>query len=416
MARRELAEINAGSMADIAFLLLIFWLVTTTIDSDEGIKRQLPPPVPPDIDVPQAKEQNVFNVKVNFLDELLVEAEPLDIEDLKDKAKEFLIATGDGIMAHPVGRETVAKNREVVLITGANGQVIGVHTDRPDGDLTASVVIACDGVNSFLAKERGMYPHTDAAHFTLGVKETITLSKDIIDERFAVRGNQGVDIEILGGTSGVNGGGFIYTNLDSLSVGVVLKLPKLAAQSKRPEEIIAGLKSHSAIAPLVEGGTVSEYSAHLIPEAGLKMMPKLLDDGLLIAGDAAAMCLAAGIWLEGVNFAMASGMYAAQAACEAIEKGNTSAKGLSLYKKLLEDTFVLRDHRKLRRAPQLVLSDRVQHMYPALITSVVQGMFHVNNPLPKPGLRKILKDERRRLGIRTIDLAKDAFTGFRSFG
>ena len=82
MARRELQEINAGSMADIAFLLLIFWLVTTTIDSDEGIKRQLPPPVPPDIDVPQAKEQNVFNVKVNFLDALLVEGEPADILDL----------------------------------------------------------------------------------------------------------------------------------------------------------------------------------------------------------------------------------------------------------------------------------------------------------------------------------------------
>ncbi|NDG66567.1 MAG: FAD-dependent oxidoreductase [Actinobacteria bacterium] len=280
------------------------------------------------------------------------------------------------------GATLVCSTTVTGLITNANGAVIGIHTDRPDGDLTASVVIACDGVNSFLAKEHGMYPHTDAAHFTLGVKETITLSKDIIDERFAVRGNQGVDIEILGGTSGVNGGGFIYTNLDSLSVGVVF----------------------------------SEYSAHLIPEAGLKMMPTLLADGLLVAGDAAAMCLAAGIWLEGVNFAMASGMYAAQAACEAIEKGNTSAKGLSLYKKLLEDTFVLRDHRKLRRAPQLVLSDRVQHMYPALITSVIQGMFHVNNPLPKPGLRKILKDERRRLGIRTIDLAKDAITGFRSFG
>ena len=103
MARRELQEINAGSMADIAFLLLIFWLVTTTIDSDEGIKRQLPPPVPPDIDVPQAKEQNVFNVKVNFLDALLVEGEPADILDLKDKAKNFLIATGDGIMSQAQG-------------------------------------------------------------------------------------------------------------------------------------------------------------------------------------------------------------------------------------------------------------------------------------------------------------------------
>ena len=130
MARRELAEINAGSMADIAFLLLIFWLVTTTIDSDEGIKRQLPPPVPPDIDVPQAKEQNVFNVKVNFLDALLVEGEPLELEDLKDKAKDFLIATGDGIMSHVVGRETVGKNRDVLMVTGLNGKTNAAFPER----------------------------------------------------------------------------------------------------------------------------------------------------------------------------------------------------------------------------------------------------------------------------------------------
>ena len=130
MARRELQEINAGSMADIAFLLLIFWLVTTTIDSDEGIKRQLPPPVPPDIDVPQAKEQNVFNVKVNFLDALLVEGETADISDLKDKAKNFLVATGDGIMEHPIGRQTVGKNREVELVTGANGKTNAAFPER----------------------------------------------------------------------------------------------------------------------------------------------------------------------------------------------------------------------------------------------------------------------------------------------
>ena len=123
MARRELQEINAGSMADIAFLLLIFWLVTTTIESDMGIKRQLPPPVPPDIDVPQAKEQNVFNVKVNFLDMLLVEGKPLDIKDLKNKAKSFLIATGDEVISHRIGNEEIGKNREVIFIitTGADG-------------------------------------------------------------------------------------------------------------------------------------------------------------------------------------------------------------------------------------------------------------------------------------------------------
>ncbi len=130
MARRELQEINAGYMADIAFLLLIFWLVTTTIESDEGIKRQLPPPVPPDIDIPQAKEQNVFNVKVNFLDALLVEGLPLEINQLKDKAKNFLIATGDGIIAHEIDGQTIGKNRDVEMITGANGKTNAAFPER----------------------------------------------------------------------------------------------------------------------------------------------------------------------------------------------------------------------------------------------------------------------------------------------
>ncbi|MGF1566457.1 MAG: ExbD/TolR family protein [Flavobacteriales bacterium] len=98
MARRPLQEINAGSMADIAFLLLIFWLVTTTIDSDEGIKRQLPPPIPPDVTVPPVKERNVFVVLVNANDDLLVEGEEIKIGKLKEKAKEFLIADGDGLL------------------------------------------------------------------------------------------------------------------------------------------------------------------------------------------------------------------------------------------------------------------------------------------------------------------------------
>lgn len=318
--------------------------------------------------------------------------------------------------AEAAGADVVCSTTVTGLLRNAAGRVIGVRTDRPDGDLTAHVVIACDGVNSFLAKEAGMYPHTDAANYTLGVKETLALPKEVIDERFGVRDRDGVDIEILGGTGGVNGGGFVYTNLDTLAVGVVLKLPKLAAQQVRPEAIIAGLKATSAIAPLVEGAELKEYSAHVIPEAGLSMMPELTGDGLLVAGDAAAMCLAAGIWLEGVNFAMASGMYAGEAAVEAVRATNTTRSGLAGYERRLRDTFVLRDHRKLRRAPELVLSDRVQHLYPELITGVVDRVFHVDNPQPKPGLRRIVAAERTRVGIRRRDLARDAWTGLRSFG
>jgi electron transfer flavoprotein-quinone oxidoreductase len=314
------------------------------------------------------------------------------------------------------GAELICSTTVTGLLRDAQGRITGVTTDRPDGDLTASVVIACDGVNSFLAKEAGLYKKVDASNYTLGVKETLSLPKSVIDERFGVRDNQGVDIEILGGTSGVNGGGFIYTNLDTIALGVVLKLPKLSAQKKRPEEIIAELKRHPAIAPLIEGAEVTEYSAHVIPEAGLDMMPTMVADGLLVAGDAAALCLAAGIWLEGVNFAMASGMYAGEAAAKAIHNGNTSASGLQSYTKKLNETFVLKDHKKLRKIPHLVLSDRVQHKYPMFVTGIVERMFSVENPHPKPGVRRIVREERRKAGIKLSDLLRDALTGLKGFG
>ena len=314
------------------------------------------------------------------------------------------------------GAELICSTTVTSLLHDAKGRVSGVSTDRPDGDLSAPIVIACDGVNSFLAKQEGLYGEVDAANYTLGVKETLALPKHVIDERFGVRGNEGVDIEIVGCTGNVNGGGFMYTNLDTIAIGLVLKLPKLAAQNRRPEELLAAMKLHSAVAPLVEGAELKEYSAHLIPEAGYKMIPTLAGNGLLVAGDAAALCLAAGLWLEGVNFAMASGLYAGQTAIEAIDRGDTSADGLRGYRKRLEATFVLRDHKKLRRAPALVLSDRVQHGYPEMANAIAERMFRVDNPDPKPGVRHILKQERKRAGMRWIDMARDTWAGFRSFG
>ncbi len=92
MAKRELTPINAGSMADIAFLLLIFFLVTTTMDVDTGLMRGLPPI--PDRDLPEpedkVRERNVFVVKINKFDQLLVENKPMDIHDLRESAKEFI--------------------------------------------------------------------------------------------------------------------------------------------------------------------------------------------------------------------------------------------------------------------------------------------------------------------------------------
>ncbi|NCC98413.1 MAG: biopolymer transporter ExbD [Bacteroidia bacterium] len=97
MKKRKVPEINSSSMADIAFLLLIFFLVTTTMAVNKGLARRLPPPVPADQKTEdlKVKERNVFVVLINSDNQLLVQNEYMDISKLKDKAKEFIVNNND---------------------------------------------------------------------------------------------------------------------------------------------------------------------------------------------------------------------------------------------------------------------------------------------------------------------------------
>jgi electron transfer flavoprotein-quinone oxidoreductase len=301
------------------------------------------------------------------------------------------------------------------LLRDAAGRVCGVRTDRPDGDLPAKVVVACDGVNSFLAKEAGLVPPADPSHLTLGAKEVLAMPAEIIEERFGLSPGEGLDIEAVGATAGVPGGGFLYTNRDSVSIGVVVSLDGLVKSGRRPEELIAGFKAHPAIAPYLRDTSVKEYSAHLLPEGGYNTIPALAADGLLLAGDAAAMTLAGGIWLEGVNFAIGAGLAAGRVAAEAIVSGDVSAGGLAGYRRALESTFVLADHKRLRHLPELVLSERMQQQYSAVICDMAEQLFTVNNPAPKPGMAKLAWQTIRRHKVRTRDLLKDGLTTVRTF-
>ena len=313
------------------------------------------------------------------------------------------------------GAELVTSTVATGLLRDERGAVTGVRTDRPGGELRARAVIACDGVNSFLAKEAGLLPRVAASHHTLGVKEVLDLPAPVIEERFGVSPHHGVDIEMLGATGGIPGGGFLYTNADTVSVGVVVSLPGLARAKVRPEALVADLKAHPAIAPYLRGSSVKEYSAHLIPEGGYDAIPRLAIDGMLVAGDAAGLCLAAGLWLEGVNFAIGSGLAAGRAASQAIAAGDTSERGLASYRRDLESGFVLADHKRLRRAPALVLSERIQQRYPGLICDIAEGMFTVTNPRPKPGVLRLARSAARRNGLRVSELLRDAAAGARVF-
>jgi electron transfer flavoprotein-quinone oxidoreductase len=318
--------------------------------------------------------------------------------------------------------EAVASGARLITSTVAtglrrdpDGRVIGIRTDRPDGDLDAQVVIACDGVNSFLAREAGLAAPADAAQHTLGVKEVLALPAGVIEERFGLGPDQGVDVEVVGCTRGIPGGGFLYTNRETVSVGVVVSVAGLAAAKVRPEDLIADFKAHPAIAPSLKGATLQEYAAHLIPEGGYDAMPTLAGDGLLVAGDAAGLTLAAGIWLEGVNFAIGSGLAAGQVAAAAIGSGDVSATGLAGYRKALDANFVLQDHRRLRAAPHLILSDRMQRQYTHLMCDIAEQLFTVTNPDPKPGLARLLRQTVKASGVRWRDLARDGLETLRVF-
>ena len=301
------------------------------------------------------------------------------------------------------------------LLRDASGQITGVRTDRPRGDIHAKVVIACDGVNSFLAKEAGLLPRASPEHTTLGVKEILALPREVMDERFGLVGDQGLDIEMLGCTSGIPGGGFLYTNLNTVSVGVVVGLTGLAAAKTRPEELIARVKAHPGVAPYLRGAELKEYSAHLIPEGGYRAMPRLAIDGMLVAGDAASMCLAAGLWLEGVNFAIGAGLAAGQTAAEAVAAGDTSARGLAGYRRRMEASFVLADHKRYRNAADIVLADRMQREYPGLICDFVEQVFTVTNPTPKIGMSREFFRAVRRNHVQLRSLARDGWQALRAF-
>ena len=126
MKRKVISEINSGSMADIAFLLLIFFLVTTTIDTDSGLFKKLPPYTDEIPVTPPVKARNVFEVLVNANNEIMVEGEPIDISTLKEKTIEFLINPGDQENLPEFTTKNIAPFGDISVTKG----IISLQNDR----------------------------------------------------------------------------------------------------------------------------------------------------------------------------------------------------------------------------------------------------------------------------------------------
>ncbi|MBN1317388.1 MAG: FAD-dependent oxidoreductase [Anaerolineales bacterium] len=291
-------------------------------------------------------------------------------------------------------------------------RIVGVKTRRQDGDVRAKVVILADGVNSLLAQKAGLKGELGPHDVALGVKELIALPEKTINERFGLDGNAGAAYAVIGDFArGIPGGGFIYTNKESVSIGVVVQPKAVAGQKITPDEVLERFKARPEIARLIEGGRLIEYSGHLVPEGGLAAMPRLFSSGLLVAGDAAGFCVNTGILLMGMNLAIASGKCAGETAIHACQQGDFSASTLSYYETILEQGIALSAIKTHRLAPKFMQSPRLFDQYPDMINNVMERMVTVGAQ-PHDSALKIARAELGK--IKLADLLRDGWTGVRA--
>ncbi|MFH1726231.1 MAG: FAD-dependent oxidoreductase [Elusimicrobiota bacterium] len=276
-----------------------------------------------------------------------------------------------------------------------DGKIAGVKTSEGD-ELLASVVIACDGVNSILAQKAGYREELRAAEVALGAKEVLELPAEKIEERFGLEKGHGATMEIFGSVSlGMLGYAFLYTNKDSLSLGVGCKLSHYQKSGIRPSEHLELVKKHPCLKKLLEGTKTLEYSAHLIPEGGFKSMPPLAKDGFLVAGDAAQMVNPA--FREGSNLAMTSGMLAGETVIEAKKKGDFSEATLSAYVDKLQSSYVLPDLEEVKDIEDHVEScEGFLDFYPKLACDLAHLRFSADGQPKKDHFKKAIQLVRRR--------------------
>jgi electron transfer flavoprotein-quinone oxidoreductase len=288
-----------------------------------------------------------------------------------------------------------------------NGRIAGVTVKGRAGELRSNIIIAADGVLSFLAEKAGLRADIPPEQMGLGVKLLLGLPSEVINERFGLVRDEGADFSLLGITGGVRGGGFLYTNSESLSLGLVVHLDSLKASGRTPCDLLNRALEHPRIKKLVKGGVPLEYSAHLVPEGGYQGLRKLSTAGLLVAGDAAGLCYTNGINLEGINLAMTSGALAAETALEAIQAQDFSAQRLSLYRKKLAASFVLKDMRTFSQAADMLHIDRLFETYPELAVSIFEKIYRARG-IPRDRLLKLVRKELAGK-VKKRDLLRDGF-------
>jgi electron transfer flavoprotein-quinone oxidoreductase len=229
-----------------------------------------------------------------------------------------------------------------------------------------------------------------------------------------LEGDQGSTTEMIGSiTKGMLGYAFMYTNKESIALGIGCAVDDFQRTNIKPYDLLEELKRHPLIRRYIAGSKSLEYSAHLIPEGGYNVMPPLFTDGMLLAGDAAQMINPT--HREGSNLAMAAGKMAGETVIEAKKIGNYSASTLSLYRKKLEASFVLTDMKDHKDIEDNVRARReIMEIYPKLLTRAAHEHFNVDGEPKRVHQKRIMKMFLKERGV--INMLRDAWAMRQAIG
>lgn len=241
-------------------------------------------------------------------------------------------------------------NHKVDAIIKEQDKIIGIKIGPPvNKEFFADVVILAEGVNALLAEGAGLVPRIKAHNVALYVKETMALPSHVIEDRFNLPPGQGAVIGLLGqSTAGFMGTASLYTNKDTLGLNVGTLVSNFVTANFNPHDFVQKIKNHPLLKPLFAGAETVEYSAQMIPEGGYHAIPTLVHPGCLIVGDAAGLVNG----IQGLNLSMLSGQMAGKTVISAKHNNDFSKQQLSLYKELLDDSYVMQDLRANRHVHQ----------------------------------------------------------------
>ena len=275
---------------------------------------------------------------------------------------------------HERTRETGGGLLTEIHVTGLlreDGEIVGVRTEELE-PIEADLVVAADGVNSELARDAGLMDWDDPAEWFQGVKAVVDMDPAVLDDRFDIAPDEG-EAHLFSGDlfDGVRGGGFLYTNRDSLSIGTVFHLDSLADERAEPQELLDSLLTHPLLAQwLGDEYREREYSAKLVPDSKKVAHESPHEDRLVLVGDAAGQMQAQGPIIKGMNHAVSAGALAGEAFAEARMRGEPESAGRR-YTKKLEDEGVMRKLRppQYKVASALGENDRVTAALESVLTS-----------------------------------------------